>query len=91
MTNKNNITLYVGVTSNLQNRVYEHKEKKYSNSSTARYNLIKLVYFEGYKRIEEAIAREKQIKGSSRKKKLELINKFNPLWNDLYEKIDGYN
>ncbi|HEY9114362.1 MAG TPA: GIY-YIG nuclease family protein, partial [Bacteroidales bacterium] len=62
MTNKYNTTLYVGLTSNLRNRVYQHKTKQYSNSFTARYNLDKLVYFEPFMFIEEAIEREKQIK-----------------------------
>jgi putative endonuclease len=87
MANKNNTTLYVGVTSNLVSRIYEHKEKVYPKSFTAKYNLNKLVYFEGFHSIEEAIAREKQIKGGSRKKKVQLIKSTNPLWKDLYEEV----
>ena len=87
MTNKNNTTLYVGVTSDLISRVYEHKEKKYPRSFTARYNLNKLVYFETFHRIEEAIKREKQIKGGSRQKKLNLIMSINPQWSDLWSEI----
>ncbi len=79
MTNKNNTTLYVGVTSDLINRVYEHKNNHYSNSFTSRYKLYKLVYFETFHNIEEAIAREKQIKGGSRKKKLDLINNLSSI------------
>ena len=87
MSNKNNTTLYVGVTSNLISRVYEHKEKLHPQSFTAKYNLKKLVYFEGFHSIEEAIAREKQIKGGSRKKKIRLIESINPGWKDLYEEV----
>lgn len=87
MTNANNTTLYTGVTSDLQVRVREHKEKKYPKSFTAKYNLEKLVYFETFFSIEDAIAREKQIKGGSRKKKEELIGKMNPGWKNLYGEV----
>ena len=88
MTNKNNTVLYTGVSSGLKNRVYEHKTGKYKNSFTYRYNCHKLVYYEGFNLIEEAIAREKQIKKSSRKKKESLINQMNPEWKDLYDQIE---
>jgi putative endonuclease len=87
MTNRHNTTLYVGVTSHLLERIAEHKTSKYPNSFTAKYNLDKLVYYEAFNRIEEAIAREKQLKGGSRKKKLELIQAFNPSWIDLYDSL----
>ena len=83
MTNDNNTVLYAGVTSNLKGRIKEHKETIHSGSFTARYNIIKLVYFECFAGISEAIKREKQIKGGSREKKLELINSCNPEWRDL--------
>lgn len=83
LTNKNNTVLYTGVTSNLGNRLYEHRTGKYKTSFTHRYNVTKLIYYEGFVSIEEAIFREKQIKAGSRKKKLELINGYNPDWNDL--------
>ena len=83
MTNKNKTTLYVGVTSNLYERVKEHQTKRYPNSFTSRYNLFHLVYFENFHSIEEAIAREKQLKAGAREKKENLIKKFNPNWNDL--------
>ena len=89
MTNKNNTVLYTGVSSGLKNRVYEHKTGKYKNSFTYRYNCHKLVYYEGFNLIEEAIAREKQIKKSSRKKKESLINQMNPEWKDLYDQIEN--
>lgn len=87
VTNKNNTTLYIGVTSNLPKRILEHKEKRYENSFSARYNLNKLVYFEEFQMIGDAIAREKQLKGGNRVTKINLINNFNPNWNDLYEEI----
>ncbi len=83
LTNTQNTVLYTGVTNNLEKRITEHKAKIYSNSFTARYNIHKLVYFETTTDIESAIAREKQIKAGSRKKKLSLIETINPAWNDL--------
>ena len=87
VTNKNNTTLYIGVTSNLPERILEHKQKKYKNSFTAKYNLDKLVYWESFQEIGDAIGREKQLKGGSRQKKEDLINLLNPNWDDLYETI----
>lgn len=87
MTNKNNTIFYTGVTSNLIKRVNEHKGSVFPKSYTSRYNATKLVYFEGFNRIEEAIAREKQIKGGSRKKKIELISSLNPGWMDLFDSL----
>jgi putative endonuclease len=88
MTNFENGTLYTGVTNNLARRVYEHKNKLVVGF-TEKYDLTKLVYYEIFDSIEYAILREKQIKGGSRKNKLNLINKFNKEWEDLYEKIIG--
>lgn len=90
LTNRNNNVLYTGVTSDLYARLIEHKEKRYPQSFTARYNVSKLVYFEGFHSIEEAIAREKQIKAGSRKKKIELIESINSEWVDLFEEIKGW-
>ncbi len=90
MTNKNHTTLYTGVTSDLLKRVYEHKSKLHPESFTAKYQLHILVYYEGFHRIEEAIGREKQIKGGSRSQKIEIINGFNPEWKDLYEEVKGW-
>ncbi len=87
MTNKNNTTLYVGVTANLESRVYQHQNNENKNSFTFRYHLTKLVYYESFHSIEEAIIREKQLKAGSRQKKLNLINSFNPEWKDLYEDL----
>ena len=75
------------MTSNLPKRIVEHIEKRYENSFTARYNLNKLVYYEQYQMIGDAIAREKQLKAGSRAKKVALIEKLNPNWLDLYEDI----
>ena len=86
MTNKNNTVLYTGVTSHIINRVTAHKNKMVEGF-TSKYNVTKLVYFEDFATMPEAIAREKQIKGGSRKKKIDLINKMNPEWEDLYEKF----
>jgi len=81
LTNKSR-TLYIGVTNNLEKRIFEHKIKIYQGF-TSKYNLDKLVYYEIYNSIKEAIAREKQLKGWLRIKKIDLISKDNPLWNDL--------
>lgn len=83
MTNTYNSVLYTGVTSDLKQRVIDHKEKKHPGSFSARYNSTKLVYYEVWDTIGEAIKREKQLKGGPRKKKLELIDGMNPGWVDL--------
>ena len=83
MTNKTNTVLYTGMTNDLVRRVWEHKEKLIKGF-TGRYNITKLVYYEIFGTAYDAIAREKQIKGGSRKKKLDLIKKVNPHWKDLY-------
>jgi len=82
MTNKSNTVLYVGVTSDLFDRVLKHKEKVYEGF-TSRYDCGKLVYNEQYQWVHDAIAREKQLKGGSRKKKIDLIVATNPAWDDL--------
>ena len=86
LSNKVNTVLYVGVTSNLIKRVWEHKNKVVPGF-TAKYNVDKLVYYETSESIVSAIEREKQIKGGSRKKKMELISSNNPQWKDLYNDI----
>ncbi|MBL7932540.1 MAG: GIY-YIG nuclease family protein [Bacteroidia bacterium] len=87
ITNSRHTTLYTGVTSNLSKRIHQHRNEFYPNSFSARYNLYKLVYYEVFSRIEDAIAREKQIKAGSRKKKEELINSINPVWKDLIDEF----
>jgi putative endonuclease len=86
MTNKNNTVLYTGVTNDLKRRVYQHKAKLISGF-TKKYNVTRLVYYETCDDITAAIAREKQIKGGSRQKKLDLINAMNETWQDLYDQI----
>ena len=90
MTNVHHTTLYTGVASDLYARVCEHREGVYPKSFTSRYNLFVLVYYENHHLIEEAIAREKQIKAGSRKAKEKLINAFNPEWKDLFDEIKGW-
>jgi putative endonuclease len=87
MTNKMHTALYVGVSSDITGRVWEHKNKAYPNSFTAKYNCDKLVYYCFYPRIEEAIAVEKTIKGGNRKNKINLVNSMNPQWLDLYDEL----
>ncbi|MCL2768438.1 MAG: GIY-YIG nuclease family protein [Synergistaceae bacterium] len=84
--NKRNGTLYIGVTSNLIKRVYEHKTKAVEGF-TNRYGVDKLGYYEECDSIISAIEREKQIKSGTRKKKLDLIESINPEWKDLYDEI----
>ena len=86
MSNKKDGTLYIGVTSNLLKRVYEHKEASV-DSFTNKYNLKNLVYFEILDEISEAIKREKQLKNWKREWKVELIEKKNFLWKDLYGQL----
>ena len=86
MTNPYNKVLYTGVTSNLLRRVTEYKDKTVQGF-TGKYNVTKLVYYEEYATMEEAIAREKQIKGGSRQKKIDLIKSKNPEWKDLYDEF----
>jgi putative endonuclease len=86
MNNHTNTTLYTGVTSNLIQRVYQHRNGLVEGF-TRRYNLKKLVYFESYESIVQAIEREKQIKAGSRKKKIKLIESANPEWKDIFNTI----
>jgi len=85
ITNKNDSVLYIGVTSNLRKRVYEHKNGCYAESFTHKYNLLKLLHYEVYDDSNNAIAREKQLKGWNREWKERLINKTNKHWLDLSE------
>ena len=81
-TTKNNTVLYTGVTSYLTKRIYQHKTKFYKGF-TSRYNCDKLVFYQEFNTITEAIAYEKKIKAGSRAKKEKLINEMNPEWKDL--------
>jgi len=82
LASKENGTIYTGVTSDLMKRLWQHKNN-IVQGFTSRYNVHNLVYYEEYGDIYDAIVREKQIKGWSRKKKLNLINRNNPKWLDL--------
>ena len=83
LTNKNNSVLYTGITNSLMRRIWEHKSQLIGGF-TKKYNATKLVYYESFENPSDAIKREIQIKAGSRKRKIELINKFNPEWKDLY-------
>jgi len=86
LTNKRNGTLYVGVTSDLIQRVYQHKNNLVDGFSK-KYQTHKLVYFEQHQTMDTAITREKQIKEWKRAWKINLIEKRNPYWNDLYKDL----
>jgi len=86
ITNKWNNVLYTGVTNDLKRRILEHKNK-IIKGFTKRYNVDKLVYYEVTESVESAIVREKQIKGGSRKDKIELVNSMNTEWCDLYKEL----
>jgi putative endonuclease len=86
LTNKYNGTLYTGVTSNLIQRIYQHKEFEIPGF-TQRYKLKTLVYYEIFDNMESAITREKKLKVFARRKKIKLIERVNPNWIDLYSSI----
>lgn len=86
LANGKNGTLYIGVTNNLARRLYEHKNNLVKGF-TKKYGIHKLVYYEVYQDIKEAILREKQMKKWKRYWKIKLINQFNPTWSDLYSQI----
>jgi len=86
MANKPHGTLYVGVTSSLQARVWQHKNHVVAGF-TSRHSLERLVWFERHLQMEQAILREKQLKGGSRKRKVTLIESLNPRWDDLYDSL----
>jgi putative endonuclease len=86
MTNKNNTVLYTGITNDLKKRVYQHQGKM-TDGFTKKYNVSKLVYYQVAQNAFAAISREKQIKGGSRAKKIEMINSLNPDWNNLADTL----
>ena len=86
LASENNEKLYVGITNDLVRRTFEHKEK-FVNGYSEFYNITKLVYYEETTDVMSAIEREKQIKKYRRQKKNNLINKLNPSWEDLFDKI----
>jgi len=87
MSNKSR-TLYVGQTTDLARRVQQHRDKTFENGFTARYNFNRLVYFEVTDDVASAVARERQLKGWRRSRKVELIQRSNPNWLDLTERLD---
>ncbi len=87
MTNEFRTTIYIGVTSNLQGRIWEHINRVYADSFTSKYKLYHCVYYESFFSIEEAISREKELKGWLRAKKDKLISSINPDWRDLWVDI----
>ena len=86
MTNAHNTVIYTGVTNHLARRVYEHRNGL-GGIFTKKYNVVKLVDYEVTENVYAALAREKQIKGGSRKKKINLIESINSEWKDLYEEV----
>ncbi|MBT4722464.1 GIY-YIG nuclease family protein [Candidatus Falkowbacteria bacterium] len=83
LASKRNGTLYIGVTSNLEQRVWQHKNKTFPDSFTSRYGVYNLVWYDRFDDIRSAIYREKQIKKWKRSWKIKLIEEENPNWNDL--------
>jgi putative endonuclease len=88
LANKNNKVLYIGVTNSLFSRIFKHRLKENTNSFTAKYNINKLVYYEEYQYINDAILREKQMKKWNRSWKIELIEKDNPTWHDFFTDME---
>ena len=86
LTNQTNSVMYIGVTNDLQRRIYEHK-KELLEGFTKRYHIHKLVYYEQYNNIKDAITREKRLKGLLREKKNLLVMQMNPKWEDLSPKL----
>ena len=90
ITNKNRTVLYIGVTNNLKQRIWEHRTHHFKNSFVAKYNLEVCIYYESFHRIDDAIDRVSVLKKWSRKKKEDLINQLNPKWIDLWEEIEAW-
>jgi putative endonuclease len=90
ITNQYNKVLYTGVTAELRARIWEHKIKFHPKSFTAKFSCNKIVWYECFHHIVEAIEKEKQIKGGSRKDKEELIETLNPTWKNLWESIQDF-
>jgi putative endonuclease len=86
LTNPRHTVFYTGVTSDLKGRVYQHRQKL-NDGFTSRYNVSKLVFYEVGEDALAAIEREKQIKAGSRKDKIDLVNRMNPAWSDLYDDL----
>ena len=88
LCNRHRNVLYVGATDDLRKRIYFHKKRLIAGFTT-KYNVDRLVYYESFEDSEQALEREKKLKKYKREKKIQLIEKFNPDWNDLYEGNNG--
>ena len=88
MTNRSRVVLYTGITNSLERRLWFH-DSTTKRSFVKRYNVDRLVYYECFDRVRDAISREKEIKGWRREKKNDLVRKLNPKWEDLSEKLFG--
>ena len=87
LTNNHHNVVYVGMTVNLKRRLWQHQTRFYPKSFSAQYNVFKPVYYEGHASVDEALERERFIKGKNRKWKDDLVNSMNPNWRDLSEEI----
>ena len=87
LTNRHHTVLYIGMTTDLRTRLWEHQQKSNPSSFSGRYNVTKPVYYEGLDTVEVALEREKLVKGKTRRWKEELIARMNPSWNDLTDEI----
>jgi len=87
LTNKRHTVLYVGMTIDLRTRMWEHQKKIYPRSFTARYNVFKPIFYQGFDTVDDALERERFIKGKTRKWKNDLVESMNPKWKDLSEEI----
>ncbi len=87
LSSPNKVVLYIGVTSDLPNRILQHQNKIHIDSFTSKYNCVVLVYYKHFEYIQDAIAEEKRLKGYNRKYKEELINSVNPNWIDLSKEL----
>ena len=90
VTNPHHNVLYTGVTSDLKIRIWQHINKEFPKSFTAKYNCVKLVWYDNYPNIADAINREKQIKAGSRESKERLIKEMNPSWSNLWEIVSQW-
>jgi len=88
LASQRNGTLYIGMTNNIINRSFQHKLKQDRKSFTAKYNTDKLVHYEFYQYVNDAIQREKELKRYKRQWKIELIEKGNPAWRDLFNDFE---
>lgn len=91
LTNKHHTVLYIGMTTDLRTRIWEHQQRINRKAFTARYNVVKPIYYEAFDSADAALDRERYLKGKTRKWKERLIARTNPRWDDLSEEIKGMN